>query len=136
MSEREENYDFVCQSIKYSEELFSYMQILFMKNNFKFNHARFRSSIFCQFMTFDIQDNNLNFLPARRWALFVASPFSLKSSFLNVRTHTRSYVVWDKTGFYLMLVIDCKKLISKDGCADIAPATVPTKTPDKQYYRQ
>lgn len=67
------------------------------------------------------QDNNLSFLSARRWALFVASPFSSKLNFSNVRTHTRSYAVWDEIGFYLMLVIDCEKLISKEGCADIAP---------------
>lgn len=49
--------------------------------------------------------------------------------------HTRSYAVWNENiahiGFYLMLVIDCEKLISKDGCSDIAPHNDFTKNPNK-----
>lgn len=102
---------FVCKVLN-----IPHMQILVMEN-FQIQSCEIPLEIFWQLMTFDISRIILILTSSSR-TLFVASPF-LKIKFHFFHAHTRSCAVWNEIGFYLMLVIDCEKLISS-GCADIA----------------
>jgi hypothetical protein len=94
----------------------SYMQILFMEN-FKFNHVRFLvwEKFFGSSMTFDIR----SFLKTFSGVLCGFSLLCLLPPSSDV--HAFECGETKSIAFYLLLVIDCEKLISKEGCAGYCP---------------
>lgn len=101
----------VCQALSIP---YLFIHANFIYEKFQIQSCEIPLETFWQLMTFDIPTNNFR---ASSRKLFVASFLHrlFDKHALECGGETKS------VGFYLLLVIDCKKLISEEGCLDITP---------------